>query len=156
MKNIRAKKLEKIILLSIVSIFSFCMFSCSSKVVKSDITPTMIEEAYSRSNYLTWSHQIKEDNDIYKYNFEIKVYNSLNEQDYIFIYFFDNSEVAKEYEETNASKSSFILYLFSWIFGNPTKFNLTRYDYMIVESYDNQECKSKDDMIKIFENVIYE
>lgn len=149
-------KINKILLL--LSLSSF-IYSCSSSTrnIKTNITPTTIEEAYKNSDYSTWLHIIEEeDRDIYKFYCEIKVSNKSNNDDYLFVYFFNDSEVAKEYEETNASKSNFIIYFFSWIFCSPTKVNFNIYDYMVVESYNNEKCKSKDDMIRIFENAIYE
>lgn len=145
------------ILLLLSLFFSICSCSTSTRNIKANITPSIIEETYKNNDYLTWLHEIEGENkDFYKYYCEIKVFNKLDEEDYLFIYFFNDSEVAKEYEESNASKSNFFMYFFTWIFGNPTNVNFNRYEYMVVESYDNEKCKSKDDMIRIFENTIYE
>ena len=133
------------------------LLSCSSKSVKSGLTPEVVALAYEGSSYSTWAHIInEEDLDTYKYRSELKVYNPSNESgDYIFIYFFNNAEEAKAYEKENNSKSGMV-WFFSLFFGEPTKVIYDRYDYMVVESYKSDTSNSRSDMIKIFESVIYE
>ncbi len=120
------------------------------------MTPEIVAEAYEGTSYSTWCHNINEDDfDTYKYESELKVFNPEVTDDYIFVYFFEDNDLAKAYEQENNSKTGF-LWLFSLLFGKSTKVNYDRYDYMVVESYMGESAKSRKDMIQIFETTIYE
>ena len=148
--------MKKIISMIIVLII-FCLSSCSLKPVKEDLTIYDLIDVYKESPYLTWSHIVDlEDNSIYKYQSELKVYNPDNEsRDYIFIYFFENYSKAQSFVNDRSSKSCAV-WFFSLIFGEETKPNYEQYDYIVVESYKSNSAPSRNDMIKIFENKIYE
>lgn len=144
--------------LSLISILllSISLFSCSSRKIKSDLTPEIVAKAYESTSYSTWCHNISEDDsDAYEYESELKVSNPEETEDYIFVYFFIDNDSAKAYETENSSKTGFLWFL-SLLFGGSTKVNYDRYDYMVVESYKSDSTKSRKDMIRIFENAIYE
>lgn len=149
--------MKKILSLICLIVLLLCLFSCSSKSVKSDLTPEIIAKAYEDSSYSTWCHTIKEENlDAYKYKSELKVYNPDNEsKDYIFIYFFNDAEEAKTYEKECDSKTT-VIWFFSLIFGEPGSVKYDRYDYIVVASEKSNEAKSRSDMIRIFKSAIYE
>lgn len=151
-RNIKSCSLFLIITVLLVLLVS----SCTKKTVKENLTALIVSKAYDDTSYECWVHNISEENrDKYKYVSELKVYNKDYENDYIFVYFFEDRNQAKLYVNDN-DKSGFFFWLFSLIYGESTMVEYKRYDYIVVESYKNKSSKSRKDMIEILENYIYE
>ena len=82
--------------------------SCTKKIVKENLTALIISKAYDDTLYETWVHNIgEEDINKFKYIFELKVYNKDFENDYIFVYFFEDSDQAKLYVNDNDESGFF-------------------------------------------------
>ena len=83
---------KKIVVLSLIS-FVLMLSGCSSKNVKSNLTPDDIVELYSTSQYKTLVEDYTDSESI-KYNYSVKAFNKENEsRDYLFIYFFSDDKM---------------------------------------------------------------
>ena len=130
--------------------------SCSTRSIKENLTADSVSHAYKDTSYKCWIHNINEEKkDVYKYISELKVYNPDNENDYIFVYFFVDEEKAESYEK-EYSNGGFFLWLFSLIYGDASIVNYDRYDYIVVESRKSKSTPSRENMIHILEDYIYQ
>lgn len=130
--------------------------SCSTRAIKENLTADSVSTAYKDTSYKYWIHNINEESgDVYKYISELKVYNPDNENDYIFIYFFEDEEKAESYEK-EYSQGGFFLWFFSLIYGDASIVNYDRYDYIVVESRKSKSTPSRENMIHILEDYIYQ
>ncbi len=91
-RNIKSCNLFIVISILLILLLS----SCEKKIVKENLTADILSKAYDDTSYETWVHNIsEEDINKYKYISELKVYNKDFENDYIFVYFFEDSDQAK-------------------------------------------------------------
>ena len=141
---------KKIVVLSLIS-FVLMSSGCSSKNVKSNLTPDDIVELYSTSQYKTLVEDYTDSESI-KYNYSVKAFNKENEsRDYLFIYFFSDYKTANDFYKENNSKTG-IIWIFGFIFGENLNVKYEKYDYMVLE-YDSKTSK---DLISIYKDFIYE
>ena len=141
---------KKIVVLSLIS-FVLMLSGCSSKNVKSNLTPDDIVKLYSTSQYKTLVEDYTDSESI-KYNYSVKAFNKENEsRDYLFIYFFSDDKTANDFYKENNSKTG-IIWIFGLIFGENLNVKYEKYDYMVLE-YDSKTSK---DLISIYKDFIYE
>lgn len=130
--------------------------SCSTRSIKENLTADSVSHAYKDTSYKCWIHNINEEKkDVYKYISELQVYNPDNEHDYIFVYFFEDEEKAESYEKEH-SQGGFFLWFFSLIYGDASVVNYDRYDYIVVESRKSKSTPSRENMIHILEDYIFQ
>ena len=73
----------------------------------------------------------------------------------IYFLFFVDEEKAESYEKEH-SNGGFFLWLFSLIYGDASIVNYDRYDYIVVESRKSKSTPSRENMIHILEDYIYQ
>ena len=94
------RAVKKIVVLSLIS-FVLMLSGCSSKNVKSNLTPNDIVKLYSTSQYKTLVEDYTDSESI-KYNYSVKAFNKENEsRDYLFIYFFSDDKTANVFYKDN-------------------------------------------------------
>lgn len=149
------KGIKKLFAFCIIFAIILCISSCRSTKYNENLSPDEVLDAYADTKYSVFFKTVAEsDFSEIAYRYSIKVYNPENEsRDYIFIYFFDDENEAIDFENTGKSKSGIIRFV-SMIFGESVTADYKRYGNIVVES--NKASASRKEMIRIFENTIFQ
>ena len=130
MKWMRIKSMKKFILMIVTIFVAITLSSCDSDYITAEkvITCEDIIQVYEESGYAIF-HKETTDQD-YDWECYVKC-TAPDSEDYIFFYIFKTNEEAVSYAEER--KGNFLIYLFSWIYGDPSWLKTKSYNTIAIE-----------------------
>ena len=130
MKWMRIKSMKKFILMIVTIFLAITLSSCDNDNITSEkeITCEDIIQVYEETGYEIF-HKETTDQD-YDWECYVKC-TAPDSEDYIFFYIFKTYEEAVSYTEER--KGNFLIYLFSWIYGDPSWLKTKSYNTIAIE-----------------------
>ena len=135
MKWMKIKSMKKFILLIVTIFLAITLSSCDNDNMVSDkeITCEDIIQVYEGAGFEIFHKETADQ----EYDWECYVKcTAPDSDDYIFFYIFETNEEAVSYAEER--KGNFLIYLFSWIYGEPSWLKTKSYNNIEIE-YDRNE-----------------